>query len=141
MKKLILISILCMVSLAGHSPPNYVLTIVKNKPIEPFLGLFKAITIVESRNDSLAYNSASEATGIAQVTPILLKDYNQRTGKRYTLHDCYSIKISKEIFMFYCMLYRTSDFEYLAKRWNGSGHKTIHYWNEVKKQLNKNINE
>jgi hypothetical protein len=83
----------------------------------------------------MAYNKSSKATGISQITPILLNDYNKRTGKRYTLNDCYDIQISKEIFLFYCMLYRTSDFEYIAKRWNGSGHKTKHYWDEVKKQL------
>jgi hypothetical protein len=134
-KRILLISILCMASLAGHSPPNGTLTINREKPIDPFLSLFKAVSVVESHNDSLAYNHASKATGIAQITPVLILDYNNRTGKSYVLNDCYNTKITKEIFMFYCMLYRTSDFEYLARRWNGSGHQTKKYWNKVKKQL------
>lgn len=137
MKRIILISILCMVTLAGHSPPNGILTINKEMPIEPFLRLFDAVSVVESTNDSLAYNRASKATGIVQITSILLRDYNKKTGKSYTLNDCYDKKISKSIFMFYCMLYRTSDFEYIAKRWNGSGKATEKYWMRIKSELNK----
>jgi hypothetical protein len=139
-KRILLISILCMVSLAGHSPPNGILTINREMPIEPFLKLFKAVVIVESNGDATTFNKSSKATGIAQITPILLRDYNKRSGKSYTLNDCYDKKISKSIFMFYCMLPRTSDFEYIAKRWNGSGKATEKYWTRIKSKLKKQKN-
>jgi hypothetical protein len=135
MKKLLLISILCMVTLAGLSPPGKEIIIPENKPIEPFLRLFRAISFVESHNDSLAYNKITEATGIVQITPILLKDYNRRTGKHYKLKDCYSPKISRIIFNFYCMKLPGIDFEKTSKKWNGSGKATEKYWQRVKSNL------
>jgi hypothetical protein len=138
MKRLILIlCIFLTCSLSGVSPPIKTLIIANYEPIKPFLILWEAVTIVESNKDATAYNKLSQATGIAQITPILVKDYNNRSGKSYMLNDCYDIQISKEIFMFYCMLYRTSDFEYIARRWNGSGYKTKKYWRRVKSELNK----
>ena len=66
-----------------------------------------------------------------QVRPIRLKDYNQRTGKSYTMKDMYDYDKALEVFMYYC----TEDIEQTAKNWNGSGKKTIDYWLKVKKEL------
>jgi hypothetical protein len=118
--------------------PNKRLTIAREMPVQPFLRLFKAVCVVESGNDPRAYNSASKATGIVQITPILLKDYNARSGKSYKLKDCYNIKISRNIFFFYCMKIPRQDFERIARRWNGRGSQTEKYWQLVKKQLKKN---
>lgn len=47
------------------------------------------IAKIESNHRANAYNSASGATGMFQVTAIALKDYNQQTGKQYKLRDMY----------------------------------------------------
>jgi len=104
-------------------------------PIEPYDRLIKAVIHVESRGDTLAYNLIEEAAGAFQIRPIRLRDYNQRTSKNYKLKDRYNFKISKEIFLYYAMLVGFSDYEKIAKDWNGSGKETLKYWEKVKLQL------
>ena len=73
------------------------------------------------------------ATGIAQIRPIMLRDYNGRAGESLTLEDCYKKQIRKKIFMFYASGYRPDQNKEIAKFWNRS--KTDRYWRKVKKQL------
>ena len=47
------------------------------------------ISSIESSNNPLAYNNKSEATGLYQITPICLKDYNQYHSVKYTMTDMY----------------------------------------------------
>ena len=47
------------------------------------------IAQIESSNNPLAYNSTSKATGMYQITPICLKDYNNYNTVKYTLTDMY----------------------------------------------------
>jgi len=57
----------------------------------------KAIAQIESSLNPLAYNQTSRATGLYQITPICLKDYNQYHTKNLTLNDmknpalCYKV--------------------------------------------------
>jgi len=87
--------------------------------------------MVESGGDRWAYNKREHAVGIAQVRMIRLRDYNRRAGKSYQLSDMYDPYKAKIVFMYYC----SGDYERIAKSWNGSGKKTIKYWNNIKKQL------
>jgi len=136
MKKLILIlCILFCVTQAGNSPPIKTLIIARDEPINPYERLFEAICMVESHNNPGAFNKKERATGIVQIRPIRLKDYDKRTGKSYTLHDCFDKKISREVFLFYAQKYPASQLSRIAKRWNGSGRKTENYWKRVKSNL------
>ena len=124
-----------MVTLAASSPSGQSIAIIKNDPFNPYLRLLQAIEIVESNGDSTAFNKSTKATGILQVTPILLKDYNRRTEKHYKLKDCYDPKIGRIIFLFYCMKSPGIDFEKISKCWNGKGKQTEKYWRRVKSNL------
>ena len=48
------------------------------------------IAQIESGNNPLAYNKRTQATGLYQITPICLADYNQYHRKRYNLSDMYN---------------------------------------------------
>jgi hypothetical protein len=109
--------------------------IFASEPIEPYDKLIKAVIHVESLGDTSAYNIEEEAAGAFQIRPIRLRDYNQRTSKNYKLKDRYSFRISKEIFLYYAKLVGFSDYETIAKNWNGSGKATLQYWVKVKSHL------
>ena len=137
MKKLLISIILFASSLAGYSPKSNTLMIVNQNPANPYLKLFKAVSIVESNNDPLAYNSQEEARGIVQIRPVRILDYNRRTGKRYSRKDLFNPQISKEIFMYYAQIFGPYDIEDCAKAWNGSGVMVIAYWHRVKSVINR----
>ena len=48
------------------------------------------IAQIESSNNSLAYNSRTKATGLYQITPICLADYNQYHKIKYTMSDMFN---------------------------------------------------
>lgn len=133
MKKLLFILIFGCYSAIAGSPPSNVITIPTNEPINPYLRLFKAVSMVESSNDPLAYNPLENACGVVQVRPIRLKDYNERTGKNYSLQDMYDKSVSQSIFMYYCMINHSNQYRDLAIDWNKS--KTDQYWLKVKSIL------
>jgi hypothetical protein len=105
------------------------------EPINPFNKLINAVIQVESMGDTLAYNNIEEAIGAFQIRPIRLLDYNQRTGNNYKSADCYNLRISKEIFIYYAKRIGFSDYELIARNWNGSGKSTHEYWEKVKSNL------
>lgn len=67
--------------------------------------MYEAICAVESENDSLAYNSSSNAAGIIQLRPIYVKDVNRIQGTKYTLKDRYNPKKCREMFEIYQSYY------------------------------------
>lgn len=99
-------------------------------PIQPYEKIWKGVCEVESNSNPKAYNKKEQATGIAQIRPIRLKDYNQRTGKHYTIKDCYKVEVSKEIFMYYAQKFKPHEHDKIATDWNKC--KTDSYWNKVK---------
>ena len=137
MKKIILLLIfVCSLSVAGFSPVPYpMLEITLPEPIRPYERIWRATCAIESGNNPRAYNSREKATGIAQIRPIKLSDYNQRMGKGYILYDCYDPEISQEIFFFYATQYHYSDILGICKEWNGRGPKHKEYYKKIKKQL------
>lgn len=63
--------------------------------------MYKAICVVESENDSTAYNSHSGAAGIIQILPIYVRDVNKIQGTKYTLKDRYNPTKCREMFEIY----------------------------------------
>jgi hypothetical protein len=101
---------------------------------EQYEKLFNAACKVESNFNRFAHNPKEEAYGIVQIRQIRLDDYYKKTGKRYTLTDCYDVGVSKEIYLYYCT-HENNSIEMKAKRWNGSGPMTEDYWSEIQKYL------
>lgn len=124
--------ILLSFSLQVSAPEWKSLIIFKQAPVEPYRKLAYAIGMVETKGDTLAYNPTEEAAGYFQIRPIRLTDYNNRTGSSYTMQDLFSFEISERIFLYFADLIGPYNLEQIARRWNGSGHQTINYWDRIK---------
>ena len=56
------------------------------------------ISRIESSNNPKAYNKRSKATGLYQITPICLKEYNNfHKEKQYSMKDLYDKDINEAI--------------------------------------------
>jgi len=105
--------------------------------------LIEAIIHVESRGDSMAYNSKEDAVGVLQIRPIMVREVNRLLGfDKYTLKDRWSVSKSKEMFNIVRQNTKDATDEKVARRWNGGGNgdkkkSTLGYWEKVKRQLNK----
>jgi len=136
-KILLMLPFLGAFSILYAPPPmnNNVVFIRQGLEINPYLCLWEAVCKLESNNNPLAYNAKEQATGIAQIRPILVRDYNQRTGSKYIIEDMYDVEISKEIFMYYASQLGPYNYEQIARKWNGSGPATDVYWGNIKSIL------
>lgn len=111
--------------------------IVQPESINPYETIWTAICMAESHNNSNAYNWLEEATGIVQIRPIRLLDYNQRTGSNYKLIDCYNVQVSKKIFMYYATQFEPTEYDKIASDWNKC--TTTAYWLRIKPYMDCNI--
>jgi hypothetical protein len=134
-KKIVLFTFLITLALKVFAPTSESMVVVKPFPIEPYKDLIRAIGMVETQYDTLAYNPLEEAVGYFQIRPIRLIDYNSRTGSTYSRNDLFNYKISKKIFLYYATEIGPYNFERIARTWNGSGKNTILYWDQVKRFL------
>jgi hypothetical protein len=128
--------IFVVLSAKAIAPCEMSFVIEKPQPIDYYERLMQAILLVESAGDTMAFNAVEEAYGPFQIRPIRIADYNKRAGKNYSMKDCYSLGVSREVFLYYATRIGT-DYETIAKRWNGSGVMTIDYWARVRKILDK----
>ena len=98
-----------------------------------------AIIQVESEGNPNAVSGNS--VGVMQITPILVKDCNeilkkQKSKKRYTMADRYSVAKSKEMFLLIQKYYNPeNNVEKAIRSWNGgvkySIRATNRYYNKV----------
>ena len=135
LRRILSIVILLTFSFKVFAPGNNSGVIFISQPYEPFRKLISAIGMVETKFDTLAYNSEEEAVGYFQIRPIRVQDYNERTGNNLKPVDMYSYEISEKVFLYYASEIGPYNFEKIAKSWNGSGKKTIQYWKKVKNYL------
>ena len=135
LRKLVLVTLLLTFTVKAMAPSRESLVIFKSGPEEPYGRLIHAIGMVETKCDTLSYNPEEQATGFFQIRPVRLEDYNKRTGNHYSMKDLFSYEVSEKIFLYYAKQAGPYDFEKIARRWNGSGKKTVFYWNRVKKLL------
>jgi hypothetical protein len=136
LRKIILVTFLLLPLAFRLSAPNSESVIVLySRPVEPFNKLIRAIGIVETKEDTLAYNPVEKAAGYFQIRPIRLEDYNNRTGSNYKMKDLFNYEISEKIFLYYAVKAGPYNFEKIARNWNGSGPRTYYYWNKIKKYL------
>lgn len=131
--KIMLIVILLMISIKVLAPggPKYI-AMKASEAISKYDALIKAIVWVESRNGIYVFNPKENAVGWFQIRQCRVDHYNRLTGNNYSLKDCYDYDLSREIFLLFA---KGKDFETAARNWNGSGEKTIEYWNKVKVRL------
>ena len=101
-----------------------------------------AIIQVESEGNPNAVSGKS--VGAMQITPILVKDCNdilkkQKSKKRYTLADRYSVEKSKEMFLLIQSYYNPKNsIEKAIRSWNGGVHYSVRATNRYyKKVMNK----
>ena len=129
-----LIILFLLISAKMYAPGYNSLIIERSEGIEPFAGLLRATAIVESGNNHLAYNAQERATGLLQIRPIRLLDYNQRTGSHYTMNDLYDPKISEIIWKYYARKFSVYDFEGISRSWNCNSKA---YWMKINKEITK----
>lgn len=91
--------------------------------------------MVETKNDTLAYNPEEEATGYFQIRPVRLKEYKRLTGSSYTIKDMFNYKKSEEVFLYFADRIGPYNFEQIARSWNGSGSMTTSYWHRIRALL------
>ena len=109
--------------------------------------LFTAVCAVESGGNPRAFNAGTNAAGVVQIRPCLVKDCNRIVGRhRWSLGDRYDRDRSRELFVTYLKYYgrmykqetgREATAETYARMWNGgpSGWRkasTLEYWRLVK---------
>ena len=135
MKKVILLMIFLSVAIKAVAPDQRSLIVEYSHPVEPFERLILAVTMVETRGDTMAFNHIEQAAGLFQIRPIRVMDYNIRTGSNYSLDDMFDYEISKKIFLYYASQIGPYNLEKIARNWNGSGVRTLDYWNRVRKYL------
>lgn len=131
MKRLVILVVLVFMFFFCKAPEYRILPIPVGKVINPFERIWMAICIHESKLNPLAYNPLEQAFGIVQIRQCKLDDFNDETGKHYTLIDMFDVSKSKEVFMHFAAKHQSWDLEYVAKDWNGSGEMTISYWDSV----------
>jgi hypothetical protein len=134
-QKFILILFLLLIELKVTAPGAGAAVIFVSEPYQAYEKLIFAVVMVESSGDTMAFNGIEEAYGAFQIRPIRLLDYCRRTGKNYKSSDCFNYKISKEIFLYYALKNGNTDYQSIARKWNGSGSMTLDYWNKVKNYL------
>ena len=136
LRKIAFVTLLLLSYTFRVSAPNREsLIILDSRPIEPYKRLIRVIGIVETGNDTLAFNPIEKAAGYFQIRPIRLEDYNKRTGSNYKMKDLFNYDVSEKIFLYYADKIGPYDFEKIARKWNGSGHLTITYWKRIKQYL------
>lgn len=133
--KILLMIFFSLISLIAVAPDNNVIHILREEPVNVYERIFRAVLQVECSGNIRAYNQIEEATGPLQIRPIRLRDYNQRTGNKYLLEDCYDFEISRKIFLYYASKTGYPYYESIARNWNGSGGKTSEYWEKIKAYL------
>lgn len=136
MKKKLIVILLLWIPVQLLAPAERCLTIIQTEAINPYIPYWNAVGYVESRFDPYAINKEDPnggSHGIVQIGQEKLDEYNTANGTHYTLQDCYDIEISRKIFMWHMMQF--NDIEIAVKRWNGSGPKTLDYWELIQNRL------
>lgn len=138
--KIILITWLFYSSLAA--PPAPSVMIFASEGINPFVKVWNASGIVESGNNTNAYNATDQkggSWGKVQIGQSMLDAFNKANGTHYVLHDCLDESVSKKVFMWHFQNHYPN-IEAACRSWNGGSnwkHKksTYAYYLKIKKNL------
>jgi len=107
--------------------------------------ILKAIIVVESQNNDLAYAESENAAGCLQIRPIMVREVNRILKMRkltteYTLIDRWNRQKSIEMFNIFINYYNLTTAEEIARGWNGGPRgilksTTMAYWGKVENEL------
>jgi hypothetical protein len=136
MKKLSLLLVIfgCFISNNANSAPDK--------------AFFDALGVVESLNNSKAYNKAENAVGIFQIRKLYFIDAQKfdKSLAKYTHFDCYDAKISERVVSAYlgryCKNGTPEDFARChnsGPNWKNKKHLTEKYWQKIKSKLGKDF--
>ena len=98
-----------------------------------------AIIQVESEGNPRAVSGNS--VGVMQITPVLVKECNnilekQKSSKRYTLNDRYSVEKSKEMFLLIQKYFNPeNNVEKAIRSWNGGMKYSVRATNKYYKKV------
>ena len=119
-----------------------VLTLCAKTPKFDWNPVMDAIIQVESEGNPKAVSGNS--VGVMQITPILVEECNnilkkQKSKKRFTLADRYSVEKSKEMFLLIQSFHNpTNSIEKAIRSWNGGIRYSVRATNRYyKKVMNK----
>ena len=131
-KKMKLITIFWLMFGMLLAPEIKVIYIEKGTVIDPYQRIMKAIGMVESSQNALAYNPDEGAYGYFQIKRIRLIDYNKRFSDSLTIEDMFDYQKAAKVFKSYAKRigWRNSDEVILS--WNCHSKA---YLNKVKKYL------
>ena len=122
-----------------------VLTLSAKTPKFNWNPVMDAIIQVESEGNPNAVSGNS--VGVMQITPILVKDCNyilkrQKSKKRFTLADRYSVAKSKEMFLLIQAHYNpTNNIEKAIRLWNGGNNYSVRATNRYYKKVMRNMSK
>lgn len=134
-KRFILLIFGLLIGIAAYAP-GYNALIIQNAPqYRPYEALWDAQSYLESSGDNNALNRKEGAYGRLQIRAIRLRDYNGRSGKSYSLQDCFDENVTREIWWHYIQKYHYNDIEGVAKIWNGKGRLHKEYAKKIKNYL------
>lgn len=134
MKKLFILFGIILFCVKLTAPPINEVKLFVIPPIQPYERLWEAMCFVESSFNPLVVNEAEQAYGLVQIRQVKLDWYFDKTGKLYTLQDCFNESVAKEIWNYHMSLYPNA--ETGARAWNGRYDLTHDYWNKVQNYLN-----
>ena len=116
-----------------------ILTLGAKTPKFNWNPVMDAIIQVESDGNPNAVSGNS--VGVMQITPILVEDCNnilqrQKSKKRFTLADRYSVEKSKEMFLLIQKYYNpTNSIEKAIRSWNGGVNYSVRATNRYFKKV------
>ena len=132
MKTLILVTVFLMLARVLLAPEARKFFVEKAEKIDPYKAILKAMATVESSNNTYAYNPTEQSTGLYQIRPIRLRDYNRRTGEHLKMNDMYNPAKAERVIRFYCHQYGPYRAKEFIKSWNCNSEK---YYQKVKKAM------
>jgi hypothetical protein len=128
--KMLLISILILLTLRAFAPEAKRMLIEKAEKISKFDKIIKAVTWIESKHGKYIFNPTEGAVGWFQIRQCRVDDYNKQIKGNYRLEDFYDYELSRKMFVWYAE--QIQDIDLVIMRWNGSGPATREYLKRVK---------
>ena len=124
--------LILMISIPVFAPEEKSLCVVQPEEINYYALLIKAVVMVESNGNNMAFNPSEGAVGAFQIRQCRISHYNQLTGSNHALIDCYDYNLSRKVFLYFA---RGKDYETAARNWNGRWDLTKNYWKQIKSKL------
>ena len=97
--------------------------------------------IIQVESDGNPHAVSGNSVGVMQITPVLVKECNdilkkQKSNKRYTLDDRYSVEKSKEMFLLIQKYFNPeNNVEKAIRSWNGGMKYSVKATNKYYKKV------